>query len=402
MKTGPNSPKKKVVINTLSSQQPSTSNHLDFQANVPTQNSFEPLIIEMNPISSTPESKSPQDEKPPPIIVEQVINFSKLTQLLLRHIEKDNFITKTIPNRVNKNIVDVVIKLKLIDDYRKLNHILKENGARYHTYQLKQDKAFRVVLRHLHPSTPTDLIKEDLEVLGFSVRNITNALHPASKAPLPLFFVDLNPSPKNKEIFSIEAIAHTHIKVEEPRKRKDIVQCFRCQAYGHTKGYCQRAPRCVKCGEEHLTAECKLPRNSGHAKCALCQGNHPASYRGCITHRELETRISRKVQPQTSYSAAASAAIPSAAPASTPAFAPADFPPLLDTVQPTHSAQQHHQATSRGHSIPMPTYIPPPPPSSDMTSLLSNFLSDLKNIITPLINVLTTVMTQLIPALVKK
>ena len=95
----------------------------------------------------------------------------------------------------------------------------KDNCAQYHMYQLKQDKTYCIGLCNLHPSTPTDTIKEDLESLGFSLRNVVNAFHPVPKAPLPLFFVDLNPSPKNKEIYSIESIAHIAFKVEEPKKR---------------------------------------------------------------------------------------------------------------------------------------------------------------------------------------
>jgi hypothetical protein len=40
------------------SQQLSVSNYFNFQANIPTYNSFEPLIIEINPMLST-KAKSP-------------------------------------------------------------------------------------------------------------------------------------------------------------------------------------------------------------------------------------------------------------------------------------------------------------------------------------------------------
>ena len=52
--------------------------------------------------------------------------------------------------RNNNEIIDSV-SLNQVDDYRKLNHVLKENGARYHTYQLQQDKAHRVVLKNSSP-----------------------------------------------------------------------------------------------------------------------------------------------------------------------------------------------------------------------------------------------------------
>jgi hypothetical protein len=31
---------------------------------------------------------------------------------------------------------------------------------------------------------------------------------------------------------------NSSIRVEEPYRRKDIVQCQRCQNYGHTRSYC--------------------------------------------------------------------------------------------------------------------------------------------------------------------
>ena len=55
--------------------------------------------------------------------------------------------------------------------------------------------------------------------------------------------------------------------------------------------------RCVKCAGEHLTADCKVPRNV-KAKCYNCGGQHPASYRGC----DVEN-TSRKIAPATTRAA---------------------------------------------------------------------------------------------------
>jgi hypothetical protein len=72
--------------------------------------------------------------------------------------------------------------------------------------------------------------------------------------PLPIFFVDLAPETISKKIFNITSLLNTKIKVEEPHKRREIPQCQNSQSYGHTKGYCLYSPRCVKCGEHHLTS----------------------------------------------------------------------------------------------------------------------------------------------------
>lgn len=377
---------------------PSTSgiSPLIIQPAIPTSNPFQPLATDMD---TTPPQANEKKDKPPPIIVEQVTSYTNLCQLILRHIAKDRFNTKTITNKNSKNI-DVKISLNEPDDYRKLNRVFKEQNIRFHTYQLKADKAYRVVLRNLHPTTDIQSIKEDLEAKNFRVRNIINARHPATKTPLPLFFVDLEPSPQNTEIFKLEIVAHTRIRVEEPKKRREIVQCFRCQAFGHTRSYCNRAPRCVKCGEDHLTEVCKISPKSEYVKCVHCEGNHPASYRGCTVHRELEARIGRKVNPQKSYSAAAATTLAAPTPAA-PKFNPGDFPSLQETTGQARHAYFEPTPTPRPRSVNMPSFIPPPS-SNDITSILTSFLSDFKAMITPLITTLTTVMTQLLPILTSK
>jgi len=52
----------------------------------------------------------------------------------------------------------------------------------------------------------------ELNSKGFSVRNITNVLHSQTKNLLPLFFVDLELSPTNKDIFEMDTLYYTKIK----------------------------------------------------------------------------------------------------------------------------------------------------------------------------------------------
>jgi hypothetical protein len=99
-----------------------------------------------------------------------------------------------------------------------------------------------VVIRNLHPSTPTADISLAIEEIGFSTRQVTNIKHHQTKMALPMFFVDLEPDPSNKDIFNVKSILHTLVKVEEPHKRRDIPQFLNCQSYGHTRAYCSYPP----------------------------------------------------------------------------------------------------------------------------------------------------------------
>jgi hypothetical protein len=87
-----------------------------------------------------------------------------------------------------------VIKITCLtpETCRALIKHFKETGVYYHTYQLKEERAYRVVLKYLHHSTE----RQDLLQQRHVARNIVNAHHRISKEPLNLFFVDLEPTKK--------------------------------------------------------------------------------------------------------------------------------------------------------------------------------------------------------------
>ena len=79
--------------------------------------------------------------------------------------------------------------------------------------------------------------------------------------------------------------------MEPPGHKKDIPQCIRCQQYGHTKNYCNGNPARVKCVEKHLTINCPYVGKINEVKCFSCNGNHPASYKGCVIRKQLQRKL---------------------------------------------------------------------------------------------------------------
>lgn len=77
------------------------------------------------------------------------------------------------------------------------------------------------------------------------------------------------------------------VQIEPPRKSNTQIQCTRCQLYGHSKSYCNRPYLCVKCGGQHNTNICEKSNNTP-AICGLCDGAHPANYKGCIFYQNLK------------------------------------------------------------------------------------------------------------------
>lgn len=68
----------------------------------------------------------------------------------------------------------------------------------------------------------------------------------------------------------------------------EIPQCAKCQCYGYTKKFCHHKAKCVKCAEDHLTANCSRKIKSEQVKYVLREGNHPANYKGCEVHKQLQ------------------------------------------------------------------------------------------------------------------
>jgi hypothetical protein len=263
------------------------------------QNRYDPLTtLTENDTAQTNETNNPPKmPKPPPIFIYGVKNFKEMIKSLSDATGQDAYYTKTLPDETVK------INALTIDTYRKLIKHLKKENIIHHTYQPKEERAYRVVIRHLHYSIPTEEIKLELEKAGHKVRNIMNIKHRVTKEPLSLFFVDLEPQQNNKEIFKQEFLYNTKITIEAPKKNYNIIQCMRCQSYGHSKTYCSKPFNCVKCGQSHDTKTCTKPKSTP-AKCALCSGDHPANYKGCTVYKELVASRNRaakgyqSIQPQ--------------------------------------------------------------------------------------------------------
>lgn len=318
-----------------------------------------------------------KESLPPPIFIKGVLNFSDLLSEFTNLIGPNSFVCKSTSTHLK-------VQATKPDDYRTLIRFLKDNDASFHTYQLQSEKAYRVVIRNLHPSTSISEISTAIKEIGFPVRQVTNIKHYQTKNALPMFFVDLEPDPSNKDIFNIKSLLHTIIKVEEPHKRREIPQCLNCQSYGHTRAYCAYPSRCVKCGENHPTQICKKTSDTP-ATCALCNGNHPANYKGCTVHKELQNR---RRQPPNSSNLNQKHQQKQPPPH-----------PTHSSSSPTTNLQpnSHHRsyANVTGNDTTQNQSYEQPVPNIG-NDVFSKFLDEFKSIINPLIALLTSVISKLL------
>ena len=228
---------------------------------------------------------------PPPLIfIDDVIDTQTMTKTIEKDISKEDYKLK-ISN----------IRVKILptnpDANRKLTKLLKTLNANFHTHQLKLERPFRVVLRNIRHSIDLDELKFELSKRGHKVTNISNKRHRITKNPLSLFFIDIKRKSNDKQIYNINRLMNSIIKVGQPFVKKEIVQCKRCQRYGHTQKYCNHNFRCVKYVGSHPTDQCtKSPETP--AKRIHCQGEHSANYKGCLAYKTLHNNKYPKHRPK--------------------------------------------------------------------------------------------------------
>ncbi|GFV33963.1 uncharacterized protein TNCV_2613611 [Trichonephila clavipes] len=83
---------------------------------------------------------------------------------------------------------------------------------------------------------------------------------------------------------------------------REQIQCFNCNNFYHTAANCFMKPRCLKCGKEHATKNCRIKERLINPFCINCQDfGHSACYTKCPKFPQprkkppLQTQLKRKI-----------------------------------------------------------------------------------------------------------
>jgi hypothetical protein len=79
--------------------------------------------------------------------------------------------------------------------------------------------------------------------------------------------------------------------------RKEIVQCHKCQKWGHAATNCYAAAECLKCANNHLISECTLKKDAEEdqrkIKCANCSQGHLVNGTDCEKYQQKKNVVER-------------------------------------------------------------------------------------------------------------
>ncbi|KAM8702905.1 hypothetical protein ACLKA7_005275 [Drosophila subpalustris] len=108
---------------------------------------------------------------------------------------KNGYTTKCIQNgaiRLHCNSMEI---------YNKISAELHNDNTELHTHQLRRERGYRIVIRHLHATTERQWIHDQLTAQGYTPRFIRVMQHRYTGKPMNLFEVELQPTldGKNEE-----------------------------------------------------------------------------------------------------------------------------------------------------------------------------------------------------------
>ena len=188
-------------------------------------------------------------------------------------------------------------------DYDKLYNILKMEKVEFFSHEPRETKQIQIVVKRLPSTVDPATLKEELENLNFTISHVRQMTAPTqnpdgtiSRRPIPIWVVTLPNNDNSQRIFNIKDINQHIVHIEAYKATPHVIQCHRCQQFGHTAKRCNMEIHCVKCGNNHIFADCPTKGPSHQPKCSNCLGQHTASYSQCPAQQAQRKALQQKLK----------------------------------------------------------------------------------------------------------
>lgn len=192
-----------------------------------------------------------------------------------------------------------------LDDFHKTKEILTDQQFKFYTFTPKSEKPVSLILRN-YPGYYSEVeLQQHLEE-AISPGDILRVSKLKSN-----WLIQLKKGVNVDEVLSIKFLNQNRVFFARYNANNTIVQCKRCQRFGHVASNCNLPHRCVKCGEGHGPGNCTLPpkeqnnevisvrQPDGTIKttigkpvyCILCETHgHTANYRKCAVYKQAKAQ----------------------------------------------------------------------------------------------------------------
>lgn len=160
-------------------------------------------------------------DEPPPFYIDDVVDIAGMIKKFTQLAGENSFTCRPQADG------SIRVASKTIATYITLTQFCKDHKIAFHTYQVKGEKSFDVVINGLHKSFKIDDLKDCLREKGHIVRSAVclqrRVYDQATERPIKVmmdkFLVHLEPAANNKEVYNIDNIDHCVVHVEQPHQR---------------------------------------------------------------------------------------------------------------------------------------------------------------------------------------
>jgi hypothetical protein len=385
------------VTRNVTTNQTSNTN---LSSSVSTQNKYDPLsdhedtdLVECQ-MEEDVEEEEPlvqeiKKEKPPPIILHGNFGAKRLLEFCKNSVKNQVLLKFTRSN--------TIVLTENVEDFKILRDALKDSKtADWHTYALKSEKTHAFVAYGLENNPDPEEIKKDLLSKGVKVINVYKMKNTSSS----LYVVITDNRTSLSDIQSkVRTVEYVVVRWQRLINTKQIVQCHKCQVWGHSASNCYSSVKCLKCAQNHLTRDCTLKKDVAEdqkkLKCANCGQGHLASSQICEAYLARRTyveqikaaAVDRRVPAMKKY---VPAPVPVKNAWTTPRKFPSSSPNPAEAHMKSVRSRLAEEVSASQDPVPVPTTTPsdsqPPSNYSDFFSLVAeirklNEVIDIKNLI---------------------
>lgn len=156
------------------------------------------------------------------------------------------------------------------EDKEKVMAWLVQNGHEFNTFTERGQRRKAYLIRGIaHGETGVNTLDIERALLAANIggdvsisRFVTGYMkRNADRAVAPLYKLVVDHNTSDELLAGIKTIGHFAVKIEK-MKPSTILQCRRCQRFGHTATMCNHAYRCVQCITAHEPGGCPRRLNA--------------------------------------------------------------------------------------------------------------------------------------------
>ena len=143
-----------------------------------------------------------------------------------------------------------------------------------------------VVITNIPVCITKDEIRESLKTKMIDPKDIFRFNKKGSSDPSVNVKVSLSSKSEKDQLLKEGFFIYSqHFRVVESKPMPTVLQCFKCQKFGHSFFQCKAEnSTCLRCSGSHRLSECSSAKEN--AKCNNCKGDHAASFKGCPIYKQ--------------------------------------------------------------------------------------------------------------------